>query len=322
MALNGSIIDEPEFDIDTAAEQLLKQWQKKPEAPKQAAPAAETHEEVEEEEEHEEEDHHEEGGEEGEEEQKPRQVADDEHEVVVSVDGQEHRVPVKDLKRLFGQEAALTQKSQAVAEAHTQATAQAERHVAALQTMIQRAEERLKPYESVDWALAAAKLSSEDYQQLKAAHETLSSDVKFYREELDGTIGSYRQKAVEQAKQASDACLKALVDPESKAHIEGFNEQVYNDIRHYAVDVGVPQQLIDNTYDPVAIKLIHKAMLYDKAQKTAMKKLTTAPKNVNKTPTNDGNASQGSARSAMQKLAETGDTDDAAAVLMARWGAA
>jgi hypothetical protein len=86
--------------------------------------------------------------------------------------------------------------------------------------------------------------------------------------------------------------------------------------------MGVPPQIIDNTYDPVAIKLIHKAMLYDKGTKTAMKKLTSAPKNVNKTPTNDSNpADGGSARNAMQKLRQTGDLDDAAKALMARWGA-
>jgi hypothetical protein len=208
--------------------------------------------------------------------------------VVVSVDGTEHRVPVKDLKRLFGQEAALTQKSQAVAEAHTAAQAQAERHVVALQTLITKAEDRLKPYEQVDWALAAAKLDADEYQQLKTAHEVLSTDVKFLKEELDGKVNEFREKHVEQAKQAATECLKALTNPEHKAHIEGFNEETYNSIREYAVGMGVPQQTINTVYDPVAIKLIHKAMLYDKAQKTALKKLTTAPKNVNKTPTNDG----------------------------------
>jgi hypothetical protein len=47
-------------------------------------------------------------------EEKPRRAAEDDDEVVVSVDGQEHRIAVKDLKRLFGQEASLTQKSQQV----------------------------------------------------------------------------------------------------------------------------------------------------------------------------------------------------------------
>lgn len=323
MALNGSIIDEPEFDIDDAAAQLIEKWQKKApvetKAPVQDAPEEGEHKEEEEHREEPPEKEEDERPGEEEEEQTPRQLADDEHEVVVTVDGTEHKVTVKDLKRLFGQEASLTQKSQAVAQAHQQASAQAERHVTALQTMIKRAEDRLKPYESVDWALAAAKLPAEDYQSLKTAHDTLAADVKFYKDELDGTVTQFRQQAAEQVKVAADECLKALTNPEHVAHIEGFNEATYNEIRQYAASVGVPQQAIDNTYDPVAIKLIHKAMLYDKGAKTAMKKLTTAPKNVNKTPTNDGNASGGSARNAMQKLRTSGDIDDAAAALLARW---
>jgi hypothetical protein len=317
MALEGSINDEPEVDIDSAAEDLLKRWTTKAaSADTSKEPAAE---EVEEEDHEEEDEGREDDGEKEGEDKPQRQVADDEHEVIVSVDGTEHRVPVKDLKRLFGQEAALTQKSQAVAEAHTQAQAMAERHVVALQTMIGKAEDRLKPYEQVDWALAAAKLPAEEYQQLKTAHEVLSTDVKFLKEELDGKVSEHREKQIEAGKQAAVECLKALTDPEHKAHIEGFNEETYTSIRDYALSVGVPQQLIDHTYDPVAIKLIHKAMLFDKAQKTAIKKLTNAPKNVNKTPTNDGTPGKGSARSAMAKLDQSGDLDDAAEALLARW---
>jgi hypothetical protein len=288
LAIDGSTFnDELDVDIDSAAEDLLKRWTTKAASaakpPEQEKPArsreavAEETPEVDEEEDGEE---HEEDGEdreegeekEGKDDKPQRQVADDEHEVVVSVDGTEHRVPVKDLKRLFGQEAALTQKSQAVAAAHTAAQAQAERHVVALQTLIGKAEDRLKPYEQVDWALAAAKLSAEEYQQLKTAHEVLSTDVKFLKEELDGTVNEQREKHVEAVKQAATECLKALTNPEHKAHIEGFNEATYNDIRQYAIGMGVPQQTINTTYDPVAIKLIHKAMLYDKAQKTALRR--------------------------------------------------
>lgn len=43
--------------------------------------------------------------------------AKDDHLVTVTVDGETKTVPVKDLKRLFGQEAALTRKSQEVAAA-------------------------------------------------------------------------------------------------------------------------------------------------------------------------------------------------------------
>jgi hypothetical protein len=129
----------------------------------------------------------------------PRRAAEDDDEVVVSVDGQEHRIAVKDLKRLFGQEASLTQKSQQVAAAHSTATAQAERHMAALQSMKQRAEERFKPFKEVDWSVAARNLSGEDYAQLKQAHDTLKSDLDYYDTEIDSTVKGYREQAAQQA---------------------------------------------------------------------------------------------------------------------------
>lgn len=326
MALNdGSIInDEPELDLDEAADALLKRWTSKPEAnSEQPKATAVVEEEDEIEEAGHEDDHREHEGEDNEEEEgekpQPRQAADDEHEVVVAVDGQEHRVQVKDLKRLFGQEASLTRKSQEVAALRSQVTEQSEYHLTALKSMIGRAEERYKPYTEIDWNLAAAKLPTEEYQSLKTAADTLKADIDYYKTELGKEVDAVKQRQGEQMQQAAQQCVTALTTPTSPAYIEGWNETLYNDIRQYAASSGVPQQVIDQTVDPVAIKLIHKAMLYDKAQKTAVKKLTNAPRNVNKTPTNDGNASQGGERKALDRLRQSGDEDDAAAVLMARW---
>lgn len=322
MALdNGSItMDEPELDLDDAAERLLKQWTSKPDAAKPEQKPTQPAPEVEDEDSHEDPPEHDDGEHEEEAlEEKPRVAADDEHEVVVSVDGQEHRVQVKDLKRLFGQEASLTRKSQEVATLRSQVTEQSEYHLTALKSMIGRAEERYKPYAEVDWALAAAKLPADEYQSLKVAAETLKADIDYYKEELGKEVDNARTQQVESLQQAAQQCNAALVTPESPHHIEGWNETVYNEIRTYAVEMGVPQETIDRTVDPAAIKLVHKAMLYDKAQKTAVKKLANAPRNVNKTPTNDSNASQGGERKAMERLRKSGDEDDAMAVLMARW---
>lgn len=325
MALDGTITDVPEVDIDAAAEALLKRWSgKQSSAPERAAvtPPAEEVEEDEDEErpEHEEEveDSEEEAEQEGEE--KPqRQLASDDHDVVVSVDGQNHRVAVKDLKRLFGQEASLTRKSQEIATLRSQTAEVAEKHATALNSMLERATERLKPYANVDWALAAARLSDEDYQQLKGAADTLRSDVEYYRTELNDTIGKARTEQTTQMKQAAEQCVATITNPESPSFIEGWNDEVYTNIRQHAISLGATPQVVDNVVDPVAIKIMHKAMLYDKAQKTAVKKLANAPKNVNKTPTNDGHAANGGSRQAMEKLRQSGEPDDAAAALLARW---
>jgi hypothetical protein len=330
MAFNDGTIEDndvPEMDIDVAAEQLLKRWKgassetSQKEAPK-AAPKVAPIEEEEEDEYQEDEDRNErdEGEEEEEAEEKPApKVADDEHEVVVEVDGQQHRVPVKDLKRLFGQEASITRKSQEVSHLRSQVEEQGTFHITALKSMIERAEERYKPFREIDWALAAAKLSDEDYQSLKNSEQTLKGDIDYYKTELGQTVDTLKAKATEATQQAAQQCVAAITNPDSPAYIEGWNEALYNDIRTYAADQGIPRQVIDQVVDPVSIKMVHKAMLYDKAQKTAVKKLTTAPRNVNKTPTNDGNSASSGSRQAMDRLRKSGDTDDAMAALLARW---
>lgn len=331
MAFNDGTIDTdvPEMDIDVAAEELLKRWKgdssSKETSPKEAPKAAPKVAPVEEEDDEEDEDrnlHEADEGEEEEEEavEKPApKVADDEHEVVVAVDGQEHRVSVKDLKRLYGQEASITRKSQEVAHLRSQVEEQGTFHITSLKSMIERAEERYKPFREIDWALAAAKLSDEDYQSLKTSEQTLKGDIDYYKTELGQTVDSIKAKATEATQEAAKACVAALTNPESPAHIEGWNEDLYNDIRTYAADQGVPRQVIDQVVDPVSIKMVHKAMLYDKAQKTATKKLVNAPRNVNKTPTNDGSSASSGDRRAMERLRKSGDTDDAMAALLARW---
>jgi hypothetical protein len=61
-----------------------------------------------------------------------------------------HEVPLKDLTRLYGQEAALTRKSQEVAELRKTAEA-AQKNLTALQVLIERAKEKADPFKKIDW---------------------------------------------------------------------------------------------------------------------------------------------------------------------------
>src|SRR5512139_3659998 len=91
-----------------------------------------------------------------------RTYADDEGTYVkVKVGDTEHEVPVKDLKRLFGQEASLTQKSQQVADERKQVEAELAKNTAATQALLERAKARFEPYSKVDFLLAAQQLSPE-----------------------------------------------------------------------------------------------------------------------------------------------------------------
>jgi hypothetical protein len=71
--------------------------------------------------------------------------------VKVVVDDNEHEVPVKDLQRLFGQEAALTRKSQETAEVRKAADAEQAKAVAVLDVMLKNAKAAAAPFEQIDF---------------------------------------------------------------------------------------------------------------------------------------------------------------------------
>ena len=95
------------------------------------------------------------------------EVLADDAEVEITVDGETHRASVADLKRLYGQEASLTRKSQAVSQQRKQAEDAMQRSDALLQAMLSRAEERFKPYSEVDMLLASKTMDAEDFAALR-----------------------------------------------------------------------------------------------------------------------------------------------------------
>ena len=94
-------------------------------------------------------------------------VDSDDTYVKVKVGDEEKEVSVKDLKRLYGQEASLTRKSQEVAEQRRVADESAAKNVAALNVMLEKAKAKAAPYAALDWlaisknpAISAAEASA------------------------------------------------------------------------------------------------------------------------------------------------------------------
>lgn len=315
-------------DIDDAAEALLKRWTKPAKAETTTTEEEDT--EVEEQDEATETGDEEvdgEGEETDEGEEKPEtkfKLADDDHEVIIKVGEDNHKVKVSDLKRLWGQEAALTQKSQAVAAAHEAAAAAQTKYTTAVEKQFERAKAAYEPFSKIDWVLAQSQVSSgevtkEEFQQARNLAIKSFNDVKFFEQELDGVVKETAKANHENLMAQAVECNKVLADPEKG--IKGWGNDLYQEIRTYALGMGVDQQIMNTIVNPAAIKILHKAMQFDRAQKTALKKVVNAPKNVNKTPSNGAATHPGeaSARKSLEKLRRSGSPDDAAELLLARW---
>jgi hypothetical protein len=254
---------------------------------------------------------------------------DDTTEIEIVVDGKVERASVKDLKRLYGQEASLTRKSQELATTRKQAETALQKADASYRTLLERAQARFKPYSEVDMLVASRQMEPEEFGKLRQEARDAEQDLKFLTEESDAFYrdASDQQKVLHQ--KAAKDCIQVL-----QQEMPEWSNDLYNDIRNYAVQSGLPSEQVDQYVDPQVIMLLNKARLYDQSKATADTKKAKAKviktKEGNKSkrvlsskkaPPNDTGRNTRRAEKANQLLRANGgaDADDIAMALLARW---
>jgi hypothetical protein len=250
-----------------------------------------------------------------------KKYADDEGTYVkVKVGEEEHEVAVKDLKRLFGQEASLTKKSQEVAERTKAAEQSQAKSLAALDVMVKRAQEAANPYRNVNWAalMKDPNVSAEDVGALQEAARAAFENETFLTSQLDGFMQEVQSQQQATQAEAAKACIKALTDEASPTYIKGWDQKLYNDMREFAVSVGANKDMVNSLADPAAFKLIHMAMQFHKGQqKVVTQKVNKAPKKIVKSSTVSAPPSQDTNRAvgrqkAVANLKKAGGSMEAA----------
>ncbi|MGE8142281.1 hypothetical protein ACQKOE_09925 [Novosphingobium sp. NPDC080210] len=245
--------------------------------------------------------------------------ATDDHKVSVTVDGETKTVSVKELKRLFGQEAALTRKSQEVAAARKAAEQDGEKFIIASQRLMEKAEARFAPFENIDWLVAQQRLTPDEFAALRREAKDAYDEIQFIRNETESVLSNIQTVKAQERAEAAKESIKVL-----ERDIPGWNRELYNKVCNYAVQSGMEPQIVSTIIEPTAIKLIHKAMRYDELKAKAKQKKTTpqgSPKRVVKSSNQPsgriGKSNKGS--DAIAQLRRSGSRDDAANAFMARW---
>lgn len=235
----------------------------------------------------------------------------------IKVGDEEHEVPVSQLKRLFGQEASLTQKSQAIAAQQKTVSEDAARYSASTAALLARAEERFAPFAELDFLLLAKdpNISADELSALRTEAQTRFEEVNFLKTEQRQFLAAIKQTQHTALVTQAKAAVKALSDPESPYHIEGWDQKVYDGIRTFALAEGIDQDVINNLVDAPALKIIDMAMKWKASQaKVFTTKVNKTVKSVVKTSrtTTPGNKStKANVTSAKAQLAKTGSMDDA-----------
>lgn len=260
-------------------------------------------------------------------------VADDD-EVEITVDGETRKASVKDLKRLYGQEAALTRKGQELSATRKAVEEQAQVYNTGLTKMKEAAEARWKEFEAVDYLLAKDRMDAQSFTNLREAATKAYQEYKFFDEELKGHAQKQQQEGVQRLQVAAKECVKALTsdvreDGSSNPHkIEGWNDTLYGEIRTFAVsELGADAQAFNTLVDPVAMKTLWMALQYAKAQKAA--KTTTKPKPVVQAPKKvmsdrqapeEGGTKSSKQKAALARLRSEGSIDAGADAFLASFG--
>lgn len=255
---------------------------------------------------------------EGEDEEAPEAASDD-AVVSIMVNGESQTVTVKDLKRLYGQEAALTRKSQEVAEAKRKIEQDGARYMVASQKLLERAQERFAPYAKIDWMVAQKRLSDDEFSALRQEALAAHQEVQFLENEAEGVLAEVQQAQTAANAEAARETVRVL-----ERDIPGWNREVYDNVRQFAVDSGMDANTVNQIIDPTAIKIMHMAMKYSRMKTAAAPKkkaVAAAPKRAMK-PSGKTAALIGSKKTeaaSLARLKQSGSKDDAVNALMERW---
>ena len=251
-------------------------------------------------------------------------AASDDQIVDIAVNGESKKVSVKDLKRLYGQEASLTKKSQDLATQRKQSEEQLAQTQMSYQKLLERAEARYKPYADIDMLVASREMDAETFSQLRQDAKQAEDDLKFLQEESGQLVSQAQQQHQQATREAAADCVKVLQE-----QLPDWGNELYSDIRDYAVKSGLPKDQVDQYTDPQVIMLINKARLYDQSKQSAnskkakakLKKSKSGKKVLSskKAPPSKKTIQKANQQKQMDMLSGAKDLDDIADALMSRW---
>jgi len=252
-------------------------------------------------------------------------AASDDQIVDINVNGESKQVSVKDLKRLYGQEASLTKKSQDLANQRKQSDESLAQTQLSYQKLLERAEARFKPYADIDMLVASRQMDPDTFAQLRQDAKQAEEDLTFLKEESNTLVSQQQQQFAEQSKEAAANCVKVLQE-----QLPDWGDELYSDIRNYAVKSGLPQEQVDQYTDPQVIMLINKARLYDQSKQSAKSKKAKAKLTKSKSgktkvlssrkaPISKEASAERKRQAAIKNLNGHSDLDDIASALMSGW---
>ena len=241
----------------------------------------------------------------------------------VKAAGEEKQVTLDELMQGYQLGADYTKKTQEVAEQRKAVEAEAK----AIQEAKQVRDQYAQRLQSIEQFLTSGQDSPEDLVAMKEndpiGYAVKVAELTEKKEQLAQVRAEQQRLAQQQQAERQQEMAKHVqqeaqklsqVLPEFSDPTKG--EQLRSEIRNYGKSVGFTDQELAQVYDSRHVLMLHKAMQYDKLQKSkpaVSKKVAEAPKMV-KAGTKVKEANRDVRKKQMNKLKQSGKVRDAAAL--------
>ena len=241
----------------------------------------------------------------------------------VKAAGEEKEVTLEELMQGYQLGADYTKKTQELAENRKAVEAEARAIIEAKQVRDTYAQ-RLQ---SIEQFLTQGQDSPEDLADMKEndpiGYAVKVAELTEKKEQL-AQIRAEQQRIAQQQQAEQQQSVAQLVQQEAQKLSQVLpefsdptkGEQIRNEIRNYGKSVGFTDNELSQVYDSRHVLMLHKAMMYDKLQKSkpaVNKKVAQAPKMVKSgTKVKEGNRDV--RKQQLNKLKQTGKVRDAAAL--------
>jgi len=241
----------------------------------------------------------------------------------VKAAGEEKEVTLDELMQGYQLGADYTKKTQELAENRKAVEAEAK----AIQEAKQVRDTYAQRLQAIEQFLTQGQDSPEDIADMKEndpiGYAVKVAELTEKKEQL-AQIRAEQQRIAQQQQAEQQQSVAQLVQQEAQKLSQVLpefsdptkGEQIRNEIRNYGKSVGFNDQELSQVYDSRHVLMLHKAMMYDKLQKSkpaVNKKVAQAPKMVKSgTKVKEGN--RDIRKQQLNKLKQTGKVRDAAAL--------
>ena len=259
-------------------------------------------------------------------EQEPDELETDGETFTVKVNGEEVEVGLDELKAGYSRQSDYTKKSQALSQERSAfeqdrdavllERQQYAQLLGALQQQLNYADEPAPDFDKMydEDPIEATRLERQ-WQQKQAAKQQKMQAIQLEQQRVDEANRQYQMQAMQQILQEEVQRLPEVI-PEWRD--EDLASKEREELREYLINSGVAEEELQSLVRANHIKVLRKAMLYDRGQS----RVKRATKNGRRSKTVKPGSSQGQTKpgsrrqkSARQRLARSGRIDDAANLL-------